>query len=414
MRRFRAYDERGNNTEEEAAKGIPVMAARDKLEQFWSGGLEKPIQTLATSLAEKGNGGLALLALICLAGWIATIGFIGGTFWNIPKFKPPYEDGAWITYTYLGFMVVAALLFALISLSITRMVLLSIVGTIRAEAEAKSLTAAFGGRIATADGSIALSRLPEKQALRRIQGVMKALVSRASTTLAANNSEVRSNIFTTRDGLWLSIVKNLHVNMSDKNELGLQILNGFYSTGTTFRYSRPTLSIRHGGKWQYVPDPAALDRAGLDHALMQRAEDEVKRADKRLAWIISMPIPYQVNPFSLTCGVLNLDGFQTTLHRDQLKALLADAATAAALVGVVNRTTDLFRAACSRSDESFLEPENVLQDQFDIPATEFDPAECPEPSQEFTTLLSQLRGLEFFKKLAPSDVALFLREQLRY
>jgi hypothetical protein len=377
-------------------------------------GLDKPVQTLATALAEKGTGGLILLGLIALAGWLATLTFIGLMFWKFPEFKAPYVDGAWVGYMHAGFMVIGTLALALLSYGITGMAVQSIVGTIRAEAEAKSLTAAFGGRVATFDGGIALSRLPARQATRRIQEVLKALVDHAARTLRVSDKEVRANIFTTKDGTWLRIDERFHVNMNKPDELKLAILNGFYSTGTAFKYARPTLSSKSHGGWQYRPDEKKLAERGYDVSLMKTAEQEVKLAHPDLQWIISMPIPYQVNPFSLTCGVLNLDGLKKSLHRDQLKVLLADAATGAALVGVVNRTTDIFGSACERPDESVLQDDGVLTAEFDIPATEFDPAECPEPSAEFTQSFSHIKGLEFLKKLSPSDVALFLREQLRY
>jgi hypothetical protein len=378
------------------------------------GGLWRALQTLAAALADKGTGGLILLGFISLAGWIATLTFIGLMFGHIPTFKPPYEDGAWIQYTYLGFMVAATLALALLSYRITVMVLTSIPGTIRAEAEAKSLTTAFGGRVGAADGSIALTRLPPHQARRRIREIVAALVAHSSRHLGAAPTDVRGNIFTSTDGIWLSIADNFHVNMHDANELQLKILNGFYSTGTAFKYARATLSVRYGDEWQYRPDPEALRKRGFDIELMAQAEQEVRKADPDLSWIISMPIPYQVNPFSLTCGVLNVDGLRRALHRDQLKALLADAATGAALIGVINRTTDIFKSVCERPDESVVETNTVLAKEFDIPASEFDPAECPEPSLEFTETLARIKGLEFLRRLTTSDLALFLREQLRY
>src|SRR6266571_358547 len=387
------------------------MAEKEKRTQE---GLDRSVQTLATALAEKGTGGMVLLGLICLAGWVATLSYLTGMFLNIPKLKPPYEDGSWIQYTYLSIMLVGALLLALLSYGITRSVLKSIVGTIRAEAEAKALTTAFGGRVAAADGSIVLSRLSRSQARRRIQEILKVLVGHTSRILSAADKDVRANVFTTKDGLWLTIADQLYVNMDLPDELKLRILNGFYSTGTAFKYSKATLSVRREDKWQYQPDVKIAKSRGLDPGLVEKSKEQIKLAHPDLQWIISMPIPYQVNPFALTCGVVNLDGFQKTLHRDQLKILLADAPIAAALIGVVNRTTDILNSACERPDESFLENPDILAREFTISATEFDPAECPEPTPEFEQSLSKIQGLEFLKGLSTSDLAFFLREQLRY
>src|SRR5260221_3338310 len=145
----------------------------------------------------------------------------------------------------------------------------SIRGKIRAEAEAKSLSMAFGGRVASVDGSIVLSRLSSNQAKRRIQEVLKALVGHASRILGAADKDLRANVFTTKDGLWLVIEDQFHVNMDLSDELKLKILNGFYSTGTAFKYSRATLSVRHEGEWQYRPDPKIAKAKGLDPILIE-------------------------------------------------------------------------------------------------------------------------------------------------
>jgi len=124
-----------------------------------------------------------------------------------------------------------------------------------------------------------------------------------------------------------------------------------------------------------------------------------------------MPIPYQVKPFELVSGVLNVDGLEGKPTTKELQALLADLSTAAALIGVLNRSTGFLDGKYSVPSE----PSDTDKDQLKgylIDPEDFDPGSCPEPSIEFVQALSNIRGLEFFRRISPAEVANFLRGQL--
>ncbi len=388
---------------------------------------QKQTSALATALAEKGTPGIILLGIMIFIVWLVPIIFTTGVISTVHKFIPSGSERLWLFGLYLLFCSIVLIVLMWIAYSLTRQVLGSIIPTIRAEAEAATLMPqAFGGRVSTATGGLVVTRLSREAAERRIRKVLEVLTRCVAGALQLSDSNlVRSNIFVTTDNQWLSIAKEFHVNMKGTTaqdcELSIRILNGYWSSGTAYKYFRPVLSISHKDQngaivWDHAPDRKTVLEQGIDEALFDQAYREVKKAHEKLTWIVSMPIPYQVSPFKMACGVLNLDGLVNTPFRDQLKSLLADTATAAALIGVMNRTTDIFGGQCYRPDNI---PENVggirpngLQELLITP-DEFDPADCPELSEEFKNALSNINGLEFMKKITTTNVADFLREQLR-
>lgn len=390
---------------------------------------QKQTSTLATALAEKGKPGIILLGIMLFIVWVIPLVFTFGVIFTLSEFKTSGSDKFWLFGAYLLFCLIVLFGLIWISYSLTKHILGSIVPTIRAEAEASILMPqAFGGRVSTIKGGLAVAQLSPETAGRRIRKVLEVLVGRATEVLKLSDSRlVRSNIFVTTDNQWLSIINDFHVNMKGTTprdrELTIKILNGYWSSGTAYKYFRTILSIAHQNKkgegafiWDHAPDRDTVLEQGIDKTVLGKSYSEIAKAHEDLRWIVSMPIPYQVSPFKMACGVLNLDGLVKTPYRDQLKSLLADTATATALVGVINRTTDILGGQLHRPDDV---PKNVggikqntLQKKFMITPDEFDPADCPELSEEFKNALSNIKGLEFMRRITTTDVAEFLREQL--
>jgi len=281
-----------------------------------------------------------------------------------------------------------------------------IIPTMKAEADVNRLMSeALGGRVVTTIGTFETIAIDRRGAELRTKQIMKIMLERAKHVLGVEL--VRSNIFTLSNDDKLSILDSFHLNMEGpmvaKDELTISIPSGCLSSGRAYKYFRPVLSIKKDGKWPYASD-ADIKESDL--------QNEVQKAHPELAWIMSMPIPYRVKPFKLVCGVLNLDGLRETLTKERLEVILADLSTAAALVAVLNRSTGFLEGKYSIPAEPTSVDKGQWKD-FMINPEEFDPATCPEPSVELVQALSSLQGLEFFAKTSPTEVANFLRNQLR-
>jgi len=158
-----------------------------------------------------------------------------------------------------------------------------------------------------------------------------------------------------------------------------------------------------------IPDVCPVE---IRSATNSELQSEVQKAHPDLKWIISIPIPYQIQPFKLVCGVLNIDGLGNVPTLEQMRQLLTDQSTAATLIAVLNRGTGFLEGKYSiPSEPSSTEQEHLRG--FLIDPDDFDPSTCPEPSNEFVLALSRVQGLEFFAQISPTEVASYLRDQLR-
>lgn len=383
-------------------------------------------ESLATALAKRGTPGSVLLGLIFLVFWIVPTIFVLGLFLSLKHSASGNisDSGGLSTYWPLGLL--ALLVLYGIAYAGTKAVLNSIGTVMRDEAEAQKLMSqAFGGISVSSTGPI-VTRLDHTTARRRTLKILEALVKHTAVVVKGTSiTTVRANIFVTDDGTWLKVREGLHVKMQNAKDLSIQILNGYYSTGTAFKYFLPTMSMctekaAQGGRvWDHTPGPDEIQEKWLAPDINKKVAEELEKAEPNLSWIISMPIPYQVSPFVMACGVLNLDGLGAPLqHRDLLRKLLADASTAAALIGVINRTSDVLGGQCQRMSEgahtlSNSAEKGCLVNRFALSPDEFDPVDCPEPSEEFKKELSRITGFEFFGRINTSEVAEFLRNQLR-
>jgi len=363
------------------------------------------VNTLVNALAEKGTPGLILLAIIFLTIW-TPVGFIVYKFFDfigLARDFPGITAGPIIGVIVVGLLGGAYVYAAYL---LTSKIMTAMIPTIKAEAEAaKLMSEAIGGRVMTYAGTIQTLAVDQHGAKTRTKQIMKVLLNRARSLLRVE--QVRTNIFTLHEDGKLRILEGFHVNMEGpmvaENELSIAIPSGCLSSGRAYKYFRPVLSLKSAdGKWPYSSDVESPA-----HDLV----DEVQKAHRDLKWIISMPIPYQVQPFKLVSGVLNIDGLGTTPNKDQMRELLTDMSAAAALIAILNRSTGFLRGEYTIS----LEPSKTEQEDFKdflIAPEEFDPACCPEPSNEFVAALGRIRGLEFFARISPAEIANYLRDQL--
>lgn len=266
-------------------------------------GTPRQTQSLVSALAEKGTPGLVLLGIVFLTVWGPITGPIVAIFTLIGEPKG-YSELSLRASLIAPTAIVLIFLAYLVSASwITFRILASIVPTIRAEAGATSrLSREFGGRIVTSMGTMETLAVDARSATRRAQQIMRVLIERYEEVLELQR--VRTNIFTLREDHWLQIEPEFQINMLDAPDFSIAIPNGLLSSGRAFKYSRPVLSIkRPDGTWPYEHD---LNRADV----AERLTTELAKVHPDLKWITSMPIPYQVKPFELVCGSLNVDGLE--------------------------------------------------------------------------------------------------------
>ena len=363
------------------------------------------VSTLVQALAEKGTPGIILLAIIFLSIW-APVGIIVFRFFDLVGLA---KDLLAIPLAGPLTMLVIALFgagYVWLAYRITAKILGMMIPTIRAEAEAAVLLAgAFGGPSITKAGLPTRVAIDPHRATVRTKQIMRALLGQVRNVLGFEL--VRCNIFTLREDHKLRIAGEFHIDMKgntpENRELTIAIPNGYLSSGRAYKYSRPILSVKDkDGSWPYANDLGSCDT---------ELSAEVSKAHPALVWIVSMPIPYQVKPCELVSGVLNVDGLEGQPTTKELQALLADQSTAAALIGVLNRNTGFLDGEYSTPSEPSDADKEQLREHLIDPEV-FDPASCPEPSIEFVQALSNIGGLEFLRRISPTEVAIFLRDRL--
>lgn len=388
---------------------------------------QKQTQSLASALSEKGTPGIILLGIIFFVIWMVPTIFTIGIFLKIPTEVAIQKDDFWLFGCYLIVLIIGLFVIIFVSYKLSQAVIKSITPVLTLESGSTSfMPGAFGGKVPTLSGKLIVSKLDSDTARRRILKIMEALVFRVAEGLEIGNTKlIRSNIFISEGDLWLNIADNFHINMDDgTTELTIKIPNGGLASGTTYRYFLPSLSVleknEEGDKvWQYTPGKDSPINSLINkNKYIDEVNKEMMKVHRNLRWAISMPIPHQVQPFKIASGVLNIDGLEKKdIVRDQLLKLLSDTACAAAIIGVINRTTDVLGGQCQRQvniEKEFGETHyTILVKKYTIDPSDFDPANCPEPSNAFINAVARIDGLEFFKDISPTEVSEYLREQLR-
>lgn len=400
---------------------MAAAKSKPKSHSSFEGGFGKSIESLAQGLVQKGTPGLILLALMFLVTWAPLLLVLDKVVDVMKLFASQFTAGL-PAVILPAFVLLAVLLLPLfVSYKLCQAIIGNVVPIINAEASARSLTTVFGGRIISSNGDIGLAGLTRRQAETLTKRILKALTLRISVLAGAGKTEIRANVFVTdrKSGYWMKIFEKLTVNMDGSPDIDIKILSRFYSTGTAFAFGRAVFSqpAQEAGKasWPYKPQPGSLINPYSEEILKEQ-DNEIAKGHPNLQWIVSMPIPYQVTPFAMTCGVLNIDrvGAVATLEPSVLQEILKDVAICAALIGVMNKASDFLEGHCLRPlNPTSISGVDQLDEVYKIAWDEFNPSFCPEPSPELMANLSALSGLEFFSGVSPTEVAEFLRVQQR-
>ncbi len=385
-------------------------------------------QSLASALSEKGTPGVILLGIIFFVIWMVPTIFTIGIFITIPTEVDIQKTYFWLFGFYLIVLIIGLFVVIYVSYKLSRVVIQSITPILTLESGSTTIMpSAFGGKVSTLSGKLIVSKLDSDTAKKRIIKIMEALIFRVAEGLEIRNTKlIRSNIFIYEGDLWLKIADNFYINMDDGTpEMTIKIPNGGLASGTTFRYFLPGLSVLEKSEegdnvWKYRPgkDSPIIHSLINKKQFIDEVNKEMMKINPNLRWAISMPIPHQVQPFKIASGVLNIDGLEKKdIVREQLLKLLSDTACAAALIGVINRTTDVLGGQCQRQvniEKEFGDThQTTLVKKYTIDPSDFDPANCPEPTKAFINAVARIDGLEFFKDISPTEVSEYVREQLR-
>ncbi len=138
--------------------------------------------------------------------------------------------------------------------------------------------------------------------------ILQGAVKNTSKTLSIQENKLRANIFmpTNDIGGLLEIPEGLHYNMKNPIELTVKIQQGYGCTGNAFSNKEPTIAIfkKDWGK--------------------HRLDDvEMRKVDKNLAWIISMPIPLTGSSDEII-GVLNIDCLNIRKEQADIEVVVSD------------------------------------------------------------------------------------------
>jgi len=381
-------------------------------EKLGAPGLLTNAGNLLDEFAKKGGPGILLLGIIVLVIW-APIGLVLWKFFAVLLAQRadgaaslPIHENIWILLAVTVFAAVVVLALLTAAFLLTRKLLTTVVPTVQADAAANALmSGAFGGRALTSLGTLKSIAIGRPAAQQRAMRVIGAIVERVRTVVGTGN--IRANLSVLREDGKLHLLPDFMLNMDGPmrgpGEETIAVPSGLLSAGRAYRYYRPVLSVKEHGKWPHMEQQDV--KAG-------ELEEEVKKIHADLQWVVSMPIPYQVEPIKLTCGVLNIDGLEALPSDEKLRMLLADLSTAVALIALLNNGTGFIDGLYSMPVQPDKQDEEQLRKHM-ISPKDFDPADCPEPSAEFIGELSSIEGLHSLAGIPPAVFAKYLREQLR-
>jgi pimeloyl-ACP methyl ester carboxylesterase len=144
---------------------------------------------------------------------------------------------------------------------------------------------------------------------------MNLAAGNIATRLGIAKKCIRANIFVQDEPDRLSIPVGLQYNMDDEQERSISIPVGAGCTGRSFSERQPAIAIFQQGWGKYdLPD------------------DEAKKVNRDLQWIISTPIPDPDDKWSML-GIFNIDCLEVRKDKAELESLLYDLNTWAQALG---------------------------------------------------------------------------------
>lgn len=377
-------------------------------------GILLPVNQLFAALINKGTPGLIFLGLILALIWSPVFWVLFDLYkftGSVAEFTTAKNDE--LARLGVGTYLAVLLGFGIAAVSLTYSCLLQLIPVMDAEAKHRQLAERFGGAILSSAGGLVIPVIDRRTARANTLKIMNALVLRARELGVVM---LRANIFTLRvdepsGKARLRILSGYAVNMSGAtlgpDELTIAVPYGCLSSGRAFKYAEPVFSKKDGNVWPHMTDSEVVN---------EDLRAEVRKAHPDLNWIISMPIPYRVNPSPIVAGILNVDCVGPDVGSERfteiLKQLLADQSTAAALIGLLNRTAGVIDGLLGVAQEpTNTETEHLRK--ISLPPEQFNPADCPPPSQLFIDALGKMEGFAVLASATPEEIAQFLREQLR-
>lgn len=151
-----------------------------------------------------------------------------------------------------------------------------------------------------------IDRIPKEKG--KVVEFLKGVTINASRTLKIPNDELRSNVFMPDpdEGSVLKIPEGLYYNMNDPVERTIRIPSGYGCTGNAFSNKEPTIAILKKDWGKYILD-----------------DEEMEKVNKRLVWIVSIPILFSKIPGKVI-GVLNVDCLDMKKEKEELEEIVND------------------------------------------------------------------------------------------
>lgn len=287
---------------------------------------------------------------------------------------------------------------------------------------ALKLRGVFGGVTTDSSGSPVPLGLSENRAITLTNKILQAIGQRA-INLGFEN--VRANIFhleitTTTINKWCAeLVPDLRFSYNmewsvHSGEDQIRIPFGVGSSGMSFKYARPVFCFKKpDNSWQHMGEGKAAD---------DYLKTQLSKVHTDLKWILSMPVPSRLSPRYTLKGIINVDCLGKVWDEKKaelLKELAIDVSVAAALVGLLNKSSGHLHGLENElmdkndlDDEMLKAGDQEVLSRIELDPNDFDPRDCPVPSADFVNLLAGKAGLGGLAKLAPQDISDYLKRQL--
>lgn len=403
----------------------------------------KTFDPLVKALSAKAGPGVLLLSVTMVGMWGAglwvTYDYLP-EFFSLETIKAEGEfvlkgKADFVFFHYAAAIILFVFLFVLLGYLTIKIINISPTMVTLDMGYTARLSKTFGAKVVS-DRGVSMISLEESVARKRVLSIVRSLAEYVREAILEGNPagqpaglKVRSNIFTSQDGTWLSIHDPFHYNFKSKAgedpDKSIRILNGFYSTGSCFMYFRPILSVlktptstqaaQLKNDWVHPISEKRLKEFNLSNELLQEQKTEIDKALAELTWIISMPVPYQIQPFRICAGVLNIDVHAELSSTVPMDTILKCCSFSAALIGAINMRSRVFGRIYYQSevvDLPVLERE-TLSTMFGLDASDYDPALVPEPDERFLKRLSKISGLGFLKDISADEFRTFIENQYK-